>query len=161
MSIRPEMERRQRIRSKRQRRKRRTKRREEGKERPHGGPSTGHLRGGGRHPTQRKMQTSQDSTQNVCTCCCRQSMETSRITTTGRTWMVEYQTTLYGRVPGAGLLPSQKAGMPRPLERWGAASWQSKLRNGRGFYHGVGTPIDSSSSPMSFLQRHRASAGPV
>ena len=40
--------------------------------------------GGGMPPPQRKTHTSWDSPQNVRTCCCRKSMETSRITTTGR-----------------------------------------------------------------------------
>ena len=40
-------------------------------------------------------------------------METSRTTTTGRTWTGELQTTLHDSVTGAGLLPSQRAGTPR------------------------------------------------
>ena len=49
-------------------------------------------------------------------------METSRITTMGRTWTGESWTTLYGSVVGTGLLLSQRAGMPRPPEKWGAVS---------------------------------------
>ena len=94
-------------------------------ERPHGGPRSRSLAWGGTPPPQRKTRTSQDSTQNMLTCCCRESMETSCITMTGRTWTGEYRTTLHGSVAGAGLLPSQRAGMPLPLEQWGAASWQS------------------------------------
>ena len=44
----------------------------------------------------------------------------------------ESQTTLHESVASAGLLPSQRAGMPRPLERWGAASRRSWRRNGGG-----------------------------
>ena len=40
-------------------------------------------------PPQRKTRTYRDSPQNVRTCCCRESMVTSRITTTGRTWTGE------------------------------------------------------------------------
>ena len=60
-----------------------------------------------------KMQTSRDSTQNVRTCCFRESMETSRITMMGRTWTEESRTMLYGSVFGSGLLHSQQSGMPR------------------------------------------------
>ena len=116
--------------------------------------------GGGAPLSQKKTRNSRDSTQNVRTCCYRESMETSRITTTGCTWTGELQTTLHGSVDGAGLLLSQQASTPRPLERWGAASRKSWPRNGRGFSHGVGTPRDPSSSPTSFSQRCWASAGP-
>ena len=44
------------------------------------------MRVGGTPPPKRKTRTSRDSTENVRTCCCRESMETSHITTTGRTW---------------------------------------------------------------------------
>ena len=44
------------------------------------------IRVGGTPPPQRKTRTSRDSSQNVRTCCCRESMETSCITTMGRTW---------------------------------------------------------------------------
>ena len=64
-------------------------------------------------PPQRKTRTSQDSTQNVRTCCCRKSMETSRITMTGRNWTGESRTTLYGSVVGASMLRNQRAGTPR------------------------------------------------
>ena len=69
--------------------------------------------GGDVHP-QRKTQTSQYSSQKVRTCCCRESMETSRITTTGSTWTGESWTTLHGSVLGVGSLLSQRAGTPRP-----------------------------------------------
>ena len=58
-----------------------------------------------------------DSAQNVRTCCCRESLETSRITTTGRNWTDELQTMIYGSVVRAGLLLSQQAGTSRSLER--------------------------------------------
>ena len=81
---------------------------------------------------QRKTRTSRDSNQTVRTCCCRESMGTSCITMTGRTWTGESRTALYVSVVGASLLISQQAGTPRPPERWVAASWQSWPRNGRG-----------------------------
>ena len=78
-----------------------------GEERPHGGPRSRSLTWGGTTPPQRKTRTSQESLQNVRTCCCRESMETSCITTTGCTWTGEYRTTLHGSVVGAGSLLSQ------------------------------------------------------
>ena len=78
---------------------------------------------GGMPPPQRKTQTSWNSTQNVRTCCCRESIETSRIITTGCTWTGESWMTLYGSVIGAGLLLIQQAGMPLLPEQWGPASW--------------------------------------
>ena len=69
-------------------------------------------------------------------------METSHITTTGCTWTGEYQTTLHGSVTGAGLLRNQRAGMPRPLERWGAAS--------RRFWRGVLNRSWNSERPLVF-----------
>ena len=83
-------------------------------ERPHGGDRLRSLAWGGTPPPQRKMRTSRDSPQNVRTCCCRESIETSRITTTGRTWTGGLQTTLHGSVAGAGSLRNQRAGTPRP-----------------------------------------------
>ena len=127
-AIRPERGRRFR----RQRRQKRQKRTEEGTERPQGGPQLRSLAWGRTPPPRRKTQTSWDSTQNVRTCCCRESMETYRITTTGRTWTEESKTTLHGSVVGAGVLRNQQAGTPRPLERWGAASRRSWRRNGGG-----------------------------
>ena len=53
------------------------------------GEIRGHLCLGGAPPFQRKTLTSQDSTQNMRTCCCRESMKTSHIKTTGRTCMGE------------------------------------------------------------------------
>ena len=44
----------------------------------------------------------------------------------------ESQTTLHGSVASAGLLRNQRADMPRPLERWGAASRRPWRRNGGG-----------------------------
>ena len=56
-------------------------------ERPQGGPqSRSHEWRRMPPPPLRKTQTSWYSTQNVCTGCCRESMETSRIKTTGYTW---------------------------------------------------------------------------
>ena len=71
---------RQRIRSPRGQRRRRRR-----MERPQGGPKLRSLAWGGMPPPQRKTQTSWDSTLNVRTCCCREFMEASRITRTGRT----------------------------------------------------------------------------
>ena len=99
-------------------------------------------------PPHRKTRTSWDSIQNVCTCCCRQSMETSRITTTECTWTGELQTTLYGSVSGTGSLRNQRAGMPRPLERWGAASRQSLQQSGEG----VISRSWNSKRPLVFVQ---------
>ena len=89
---------------------------------------------GGAPPPRWKRRTSQDSPQNVRTCSCRESMETSRITMMGRTWTGELQTTLHGSITGAGLLQNQRAGTPRPLERWGrrfteilAAEWRGVI----------------------------------
>ena len=48
------------------------------------------------------MQTYQYFPRDVRTCCCRESMETYRITTTVRTWIGESRTTLSGSVIGAG-----------------------------------------------------------
>ena len=93
-------------------------------------------------------------------CCCRESMETSRITTTGHTWMGKSRTTLYGSVVGAGSLISQQASTPRHLERYGVASQKSWPRKGGGYLVGVGTPRDPLSSPTSFLKIRWASAGP-
>ena len=87
---------------------------------------------GGAPPPQRKTRTSRDSPLNMRTCCCRESMETFRITTTGRTWTGESQTTLHDSFANAGLLRNQQAGMPRPLERWCFASRQSSWQNGGG-----------------------------
>ena len=53
------------------------------------GPPVNVTRVGGTPPPQRKTQTSRDSPQKVRTCCCREYMETSRITTTGHTWTGE------------------------------------------------------------------------
>ena len=53
-------------------------------------------------PPQRKMRTSWTLPQNVHTCCCRESMDTSRITTMDRTWTGESRTTPYGSVVVAG-----------------------------------------------------------
>ena len=57
---------------------------------------------GGACPPQRKTQTSRDSIQKVRNCCCRESMETSHITTIGHTWKRESRTTPSGSVDGAG-----------------------------------------------------------
>ena len=81
---------------------------------------------------QRKMRTSWDSPQNMRTWCCRESMETFRITIMGFTWTGELKTTLHGSVAGSGSLRNQQAGMPLPMERWGAASRRSWRRNGGG-----------------------------
>ena len=105
---------------------------EEDGETPRGTPVEVQCVGGGMPPPQRKTQTSWDSPQNVRTCCCRESIETSRITTTGRTWTGELQTTLHGSVAVAGSLLNQRAGTPHPLERWGAASRRSWRQNGGG-----------------------------
>ena len=86
-------------------------------------------------------------------------METFFITTTGRTWKGESQTTLYGSVFGAGFLLSQQACAPRPLEGWGAVSRKSWPRNDRGYLTGVGIPRDPLSSPTPFIQIRWASAG--
>ena len=56
---------------------------------------------GGCAPPQKKTQTSRNSHLNVPTCCCRESMETTRITTMGLTWTGESRTTLSGSVVGA------------------------------------------------------------
>ena len=103
------------------------------RETPRGAPVKVTRVGGGTPPPQRKTQTSQDSPKKVCTYCCRKSMETYRITTTGHTWTGESWTTLYGSVIGARSLLSQRAGMPLPLEWWGAASRKSWLWDGGGF----------------------------
>ena len=141
-------------------RKRREKRRETGTERPHGG---NRLRspacGGYMPPPQRRTRTSQDSPHNGRTCCCRESMETSRITTTIRTWAGKSWTTMYGSVVGAGSLLSQRSSTPRPLVQWVTASRKSWPRNDRGFSIGDGNLIDPSSSTTSFSRRRWASAG--
>ena len=50
----------------------------------------------------------------------------------GRIWTGESQTMLHVSVAGARLLRNQLAGTPRPLERWGDASWKSWRLNGGG-----------------------------
>ena len=67
-----------------------------------GGNRRGGPRGGGISPPRGKTRIYLDSHLNVRTCCCKESMETSLITTMGRTWTGESQTTLYGSVVGAG-----------------------------------------------------------
>ena len=118
-------------------------------ERPQGGAQSRFDVWGGMPTPQRKTQTSWDSPQNVRTCCCRESMETSCITTMDRTWTGELQTTLHGSVAGDGLLRNQRAETPRPLEQWGAASRRFWRRNDGGFSTGVGTLRDPSFSPTS------------
>ena len=59
------------------------------RETPRGDPVEVTCMGGDATPPQRKTRTSRDSPQNVRTCCCRKSMETFCITTTGRTWTGE------------------------------------------------------------------------
>ena len=54
---------------------------------PRGGPVKVTCVGVEATPPQSKTRTSRDSPQNVRTCCCRDYMYTSRITTTGHTWM--------------------------------------------------------------------------
>ena len=129
-------------------------------ERPHGGARSRSLVWGGMPPPKRKTRTSRDSPLNVRTWCCRESRETSCITTMGHTWTGESQTTLHGSVTGAGSLRNQRAGTPHPMERWGAASRRSWRRNGGGFSTGAGTLGDPSSLPTSCLQRRWVSAGP-
>ena len=92
-------------------------RREPGTEIPHRGPRSRSLAWVEMPHLQRKTRTSRDSPQNVRTCCCREYMETSFITTTGCTWTGEFRTTLHSSVVGAGSLLSQRAGTPRPPER--------------------------------------------
>ena len=65
----------------------------------------------------RKTKIFQTLPLNMRTCCCRESMETSRTTMMGRTWEGESRTTLYGSVVGAGLLHSQQSGTPLPLDQ--------------------------------------------
>ena len=89
---------------------------EEDGETPRVGPVEVTHVGGGRHPPRRKTWISRDSTLNVRTCCRRSSMETSCITTIGRTRTGESQTILHGSVAGSSLLCNQQAGTPRPLE---------------------------------------------
>ena len=112
------------------------------RETPRGAPIEVTRVGEGVPPSQRKTRTSRDSTQNVRTCCCRESMETSHITTKGRTWTGELQTTLHDSIAGASSLRNQQAGTPCPLEWWGAASRQSWRWSGPGFSTGVGTLRD-------------------
>ena len=86
---RPERERRRQQRRRQWKKNKIRKMREAGTERPHwGGPVKVNCVGGDANP-QRKTRNSWDSTQNMRICCCRDSMETSRITTTGRTWTGE------------------------------------------------------------------------
>ena len=85
-----ERERRRSQRRRCQRRKKRRNRKGTGTEIHHMGARSRSLAwGGGVTPLQRKMRTSQDSTQNMRTCFCRESMETSPIITTGHTWTGE------------------------------------------------------------------------
>ena len=58
--------------------------------------------GGYMPPLQRKTRAYLTLPQNVRTCYCRESMETTRITTMGRAWTEESQTTLSVSVVGAG-----------------------------------------------------------
>ena len=57
---------------------------------------------GGNCPPQRKMRIYLTLPQNVSTCCCGESIDTTRITTMGRTWTGELQTRLSDSVFGAG-----------------------------------------------------------
>ena len=115
--MRPEREERRRGRQRTRREKRRGDR---DRETLRGAPGQGQSRWGGRHPPHKKTKTSRDSPLKVRTCCCREYMETSCITTTGRTWTGESWTTRHGSDVGAGSLLSQRFGMLRPLEKWGA-----------------------------------------
>ena len=58
--------------------------------------------GGGACPPQRKTRIYLTLPLNVRSCCCRESMETTRITTIGHTWTGESLTTLSGSVICAG-----------------------------------------------------------
>ena len=60
------------------------------------------IRIGGGFPHNSKTQIYLTLPQNVHTCCCRKSMETSLTTTMGCTWMGELRTTLYGSFVGTG-----------------------------------------------------------
>ena len=60
------------------------------------------IRVGGVAPPQRKSRIYLTSPLNVCTCCCRESMETYLTTIMGRTWTGESRTTLYVCAVGAG-----------------------------------------------------------
>ena len=72
-----------------------------GTERPQGGHSYRGSAWGGGCPPQRKTRTSRTLTKNVRTCCCMDSMETSRIIAMGRTWKEESRTTLSDSAIGA------------------------------------------------------------
>ena len=82
-------------------------------------PQGGHLKRlsawGGTCPPQKKMSIYLTSHHKVRTYCCGESIENTRITTMGRTWVGESQTMLSGSVVGAGYPNSRIVGMPRPL----------------------------------------------
>ena len=70
---------------------------------------------GGACPPKKRVQACPTSPWNVCTCCCREATETSRITTTGCTWMGEFWKTLFGSIVGADWMHNSPYGMSQPL----------------------------------------------
>ena len=70
---------------------------------------------GGECPPRRKTRTRLYFSLNVCTYCCRESAETSYITTTGRTWMGESSMTLFGSVVVTSWPCNWLEGMPYPM----------------------------------------------
>ena len=90
---------------------------------PKGVNRRGDPSGGWLAPPWRKTRIYMTLTLNVRTCCCRKSMETFLTTTMGRTWTEESLTTLYGSVVGYRYPRNWLAGIPRPQEQWGTASW--------------------------------------
>ena len=82
--------------------RKRSKKEEMENEIPHGGERERLSAWGGLCPPQSKTRIYLTSHWNVCTCCCRNCMETSPTTMMHHTCMGESRTTLYGSVIGAG-----------------------------------------------------------
>ena len=76
-------------------------------------------------PPRRRTRNFPTSPQNMHTCCCRESMETSCTTETSRTWMGESQTTTFGSVVDA--TPSGAVG--HRFTAILATEWQSVLNS--------------------------------
>ena len=84
---------------------------------------------GASHPNNR-ARTCPNLPLHMCTCCCKESMETSRITTMGCTWAGESQTELFVNIVGTVWPHNQISGPPRPQNQWDAGSHQYWPQNG-------------------------------